>query len=143
MENNVCRFYCFGILFQVARCLSLKSIPELQNLCGGAAIEQLAVGGDPHAFPFTKTRTESSACDFSFSGVRSQAESFINSEREKEGNFNFKISYILQINGTGHSLLTSFQLCYSHVPKLQLTGKQTHNHKFLCIQKINTNMFVL
>nr|XP_022308729.1 probable tRNA N6-adenosine threonylcarbamoyltransferase, mitochondrial [Crassostrea virginica] len=72
-------------LEKVARCLSLKSIPELQNLCGGAAIEQLAVGGDPHAFPFTKTRTEGTTCDFSFSGVRSQAESFINSEREKEG----------------------------------------------------------
>lgn len=72
-------------LEKVARCLNLKSLPECQNLSGGAAIEMLAKDGDPKRFAFNAAQNRVPSCDFSFSGVRTQAETHIQKEREQEG----------------------------------------------------------
>jgi tRNA A37 threonylcarbamoyltransferase TsaD len=44
----------------------------LENVCGGAAIEILARGGHPTAFPFTPSLTQYYDCNFSFSGIHMQ-----------------------------------------------------------------------
>ncbi|XP_061180316.1 tRNA N6-adenosine threonylcarbamoyltransferase, mitochondrial-like [Saccostrea echinata] len=72
-------------LEKVARKLNLKSLPQCENLNGGAAIELLTKGGDPHKIPFSVAVLKQPSCNFSFSGLRSQGEHVIELQRKEEG----------------------------------------------------------
>ncbi|KAH8026742.1 hypothetical protein HPB51_024241 [Rhipicephalus microplus] len=57
-------------LDKVARRLKLHKLPECRLISGGAAIELLARGANPHAFPFPEPMMDYRSCDFSFSGLK-------------------------------------------------------------------------
>lgn len=57
-------------LDKVARRLKLHNLPECRLISGGAAIELLARGANPHAFPFPEPMMDYRNCDFSFSGLK-------------------------------------------------------------------------
>uniref|UniRef100_A0A131Z044 N(6)-L-threonylcarbamoyladenine synthase n=1 Tax=Rhipicephalus appendiculatus TaxID=34631 RepID=A0A131Z044_RHIAP len=57
-------------LDKVARRLKLHNLPECRLISGGAAIELLARGANPHAFPFPEPMMDYRSCDFSFSGLK-------------------------------------------------------------------------
>ncbi|XP_075546060.1 threonyl-carbamoyl synthesis 4 [Dermacentor variabilis] len=57
-------------LDKVARRLKVHNLPECSRLSGGAAIELLARGANPHAFPFPEPMMDYRSCDFSFAGLK-------------------------------------------------------------------------
>ncbi|XP_048754245.2 tRNA N6-adenosine threonylcarbamoyltransferase, mitochondrial-like [Ostrea edulis] len=72
-------------LEKVARRLNLNSLSQCKSLSGGAAVELMARGGNPHKFPFSVPLVKEPSCNFSFSGLRSQAERIIEVEKNQEG----------------------------------------------------------
>ncbi|XP_062599688.1 tRNA N6-adenosine threonylcarbamoyltransferase, mitochondrial-like [Saccostrea cucullata] len=72
-------------LEKVARKLNLKSLLQCENLNGGAAVELLARGGDPSKVPFSVALLKQPSCNFSFSGLRTQAEYMIEDQQKLEG----------------------------------------------------------
>ncbi|XP_070210225.1 tRNA N6-adenosine threonylcarbamoyltransferase, mitochondrial-like isoform X2 [Littorina saxatilis] len=68
---------------KTARQLKLKNLPECEGLSGGAAIELLAKGGNPRAFPFPQVMTQLPDCHFSFSGVKFAAKKLIEAEEAR------------------------------------------------------------
>ncbi|XP_033761747.1 probable tRNA N6-adenosine threonylcarbamoyltransferase, mitochondrial [Pecten maximus] len=73
-------------LDKIARCLNLKVLPECQGICGGAAIERVARGGNHKAVSFPGTNIKGTPnCDFSFSGTLTFARNWIGAERQKHG----------------------------------------------------------
>ena len=75
-----CKFY-----FQIARALKLVLLPECQGLCGGAAIELMAKGGDPHAYVKHPIMQAHVNCNFSFSGVQTRFEQLIENQEAETG----------------------------------------------------------
>ncbi|KAK2143216.1 hypothetical protein LSH36_864g00054 [Paralvinella palmiformis] len=70
---------------KIARALKLVLLPEYQGLCGGAAVELMAKGGDPHAFVRTPIMQAHVNCDFSFSGVQTRFEQQIEKQEAELG----------------------------------------------------------
>ncbi|XP_054712242.1 tRNA N6-adenosine threonylcarbamoyltransferase, mitochondrial-like [Uloborus diversus] len=71
------------VLDKIARRLKLQNLPEYYEMSGGQAIESMASGGDPKAYPFPHTMTHYRDCNFSFSGFSSYATSTIEEEEER------------------------------------------------------------
>lgn len=74
---------CYSL--QTARRLKLKLLPELAAYSGGAAIEKLAVKGDPHSIKFSHVMSTTLDCNFSFAGLQFQARKKIEMEEAKMG----------------------------------------------------------
>ncbi|XP_046334794.2 probable tRNA N6-adenosine threonylcarbamoyltransferase, mitochondrial [Haliotis rufescens] len=70
---------------KIARQLNLKNLPQFSSVSGGVAIETLAREGNPKAFDLPLMLTQIRTCDFSFSGLKSQAKRFIAREEERQG----------------------------------------------------------
>ncbi|XP_067938369.1 tRNA N6-adenosine threonylcarbamoyltransferase, mitochondrial-like [Watersipora subatra] len=70
---------------KTARRLKLKSLPHLEDMCGGAAIEHLALQGDPHKFEFPSVLSHFKNCNFSFSGLQYMAKKYIEIEEKELG----------------------------------------------------------
>ncbi|CAH1789408.1 unnamed protein product [Owenia fusiformis] len=68
---------------KIARRLKLITLPGMQGLSGGAAIEQLAQRGDPKSIEFPNSLSKHPNCNFSFAGLQTQANYFI-AEIEKQ-----------------------------------------------------------
>ena len=73
-------------MFQTARSLKLKNLPEFSGMSGGRAIEQLARNGDPRAFDLVTVMTRRADCNFSFGGIKAAAKKIVQDEEEKYGN---------------------------------------------------------
>lgn len=73
------------MLDKTARRLKLKLLPELAAYSGGAAIEKLAVKGDPHSIKFSHVMSTTLDCNFSFAGLQFQARKKIEMEEAKMG----------------------------------------------------------
>jgi len=65
--------------------MKLTNLLEYRNVGAGTAIEKLAKNGDPTAFGFMPVMTHFAHCDFSFSGIKSQANRSIMKEEIKHG----------------------------------------------------------
>ena len=85
--NNFKTLMFYPVLFQTARALKLKNLPECDGLCGGASVEHMAQKGDPYAFNVTTIMPTRPDCSFSFAGVREKYRKIIIEEEEKHGKF--------------------------------------------------------
>ncbi|GFR82418.1 tRNA N6-adenosine threonylcarbamoyltransferase [Elysia marginata] len=70
---------------KTARELNLFQQPEFSGLSGGAAVEQLARAGNPHAFPRVHVMSTVASCNFSFTGLKISAKRQIHAEYERLG----------------------------------------------------------
>ncbi|XP_065223265.1 tRNA N6-adenosine threonylcarbamoyltransferase, mitochondrial [Planococcus citri] len=68
---------------KIARRLKAHNISKCRNSSGGAIIEELAEGGNPTAFQFTEPLQQYRDCNFSFSGMKTQALRYIEKEEKK------------------------------------------------------------
>lgn len=74
------------VLDKVHRRLKLRNIPELQNFSGGHAVEVMAEKATNRTeFPFEIRANSILSCDFSFSGLVTQAYNTIAAEEQKYG----------------------------------------------------------
>lgn len=67
--------------------MRLKTLPELADLCGGAAIETLALQGDRNKFEFPQIMKHTRNCNFSFAGLQAMAKKWIEVEEERYSMF--------------------------------------------------------
>ncbi|XP_046543220.1 probable tRNA N6-adenosine threonylcarbamoyltransferase, mitochondrial isoform X1 [Haliotis rubra] len=70
---------------KIARQLNLKNLPQFTSVSGGVAIETMASQGDPKSFDLPLMLTQVRTCDFSFSGLKSQAKRIIAHEEKRQG----------------------------------------------------------
>lgn len=77
--------YSHSHLLQVARRLRLHNCSQYRNSSGGAAIEDMAQNGNPFAFLFSAPLQSYKNCNFSFSGMKSQAMRYIETEERRYG----------------------------------------------------------
>ena len=91
--------YVYFYFFKIARRLKLQNLPECYEMSGGQAIEFMANGGDPNAYPFPHSLTHYRDCNFSFSGYSSYATSTIEEEEKNFGKYS-------------RNLLTHCDMCF-------------------------------
>lgn len=70
---------------KVARRLKLKNLPECYGLTGGASIELIAKKGNMEVFKIPQILRQRNDCNFSFSGLRSAYQNYIEEEEKKQG----------------------------------------------------------
>ncbi|MCL4143408.1 UNVERIFIED_CONTAM: hypothetical protein GTU68_028545, partial [Idotea baltica] len=73
------------ILDQVARRMKLRNLRGMGEVIGGRAVEMMAEGGDPRAFPFPSPMSHLRDANFSFSGIETHAKSLVKRLEEEKG----------------------------------------------------------
>jgi len=73
------------VVFQAARRLKLKSLPQCVGLSGGASIELIARDGNHRAFDLHQVMTRAPNCNFSFSGIKTWLQRTADLEEQKYG----------------------------------------------------------
>ncbi|ELU17835.1 hypothetical protein CAPTEDRAFT_106307 [Capitella teleta] len=68
---------------KIARRLNLKDLAACEDMCGGRAVEVMALSGDPLAFPLHHVMSQKISCDFSFSGLQTSFMELIQREEKR------------------------------------------------------------